>query len=551
MGVTTRAGRRARAREAPPPGEAEPPPRPPAADAAADAAAYPGLPRLALAALGLKLLLAHPDAYRSTDFEVHRNWLAVTASLPLGEWYVDATSEWTLDYPPLFAWFERGLAALAPLADPAMLGVENLGHASAATVLFQRATVAASELALAAAVAACVRRHRLRGNRATFAVAASLLSPGVLLVDHVHFQYNGMLLGLLVASGLLLQTGRHDLLGGVAFAALLNLKHLFLYAAPWYFLFLLRAHVLAAPTPRRAAARLAALGAAVAGVFAASFGPFAARGQLPQVFRRLFPFGRGLLHAYWAPNCWALWAGADKALAAAARLAGRAPGGAAGANLVGGLVQATRFAVLPDVGPGACLGAVLLALAPCLLRAWRRPARRDVLCTLAYINLCGFMFGYHVHEKAVLTFAVPFGLHACLEPALLEEYFLMATSAYAGLLPLLFRPQEYGLKVLLVLAHLVAAHRMAAGPGTGGGTGKGKGGGGGGAPPRGAVERLRRLHAYGFLAVELYCGLGHRLAFGNALEFLPLMLTSVYAAAGLAAHFAWMCRREWALALAD
>ena len=65
------------------------------------------------------------------------------------------------------------------------------------------------------------------------------------------------------------------------------------------------------------------------------------------------------------------------------------------------------------------------------------------------------------------------------------------------------------------------------------------------------MERLRRLHAYGFLAVELYCGLGHRLAFGNALEFLPLMLTSVYAAAGLAAHFAWMCRREWALALAD
>lgn len=63
--------------------------------------------------------------------------------------------------------------------------------------------------------------------------------------------------------------------------------------------------------------RLVELGLLVGSVFAISFGPFllaSGPAGIRQIFSRLFPFQRGLNHAYWAPNIWALVSAVDRVL---------------------------------------------------------------------------------------------------------------------------------------------------------------------------------------------------------------------------------------------
>lgn len=67
-----------------------------------------------------------------------------------------STSEWTLDYPPLFAWFEWALAHVAAVFDPAMVELHNLNYTSPATILFQRLSVIVADVVLFIGACRCV-----------------------------------------------------------------------------------------------------------------------------------------------------------------------------------------------------------------------------------------------------------------------------------------------------------------------------------------------------------------------------------------------------------
>lgn len=128
----------------------------------------------------------------------------------------------------------------------------------------------------------------------------------------------------------------HKLASGFFFAVLLNFKHIYMYLAvrhiplllsaitlhvsslcsfiqPAYFVYLLRAYCMS-PQGSILPTRFISLANTVILVFVFSLGPFVLMGQLPQLLSRLFPFTRGLNHAYWAPNVWALVTAGDRVL---------------------------------------------------------------------------------------------------------------------------------------------------------------------------------------------------------------------------------------------
>ena len=150
----------------------------------------------------------------------------------------------------------------------------------------------------------------------SFAAALSiLLSPGLLIIDHIHFQYNGFLYGILILSLSLARKQSTLLYSGLLFAALLCLKHIYLYLAPAYFVYLLRVCCLSPRSIFRIRlGNCLRLGIGLMIIFGVAFGPFLYWGQIDQLLARLFPFSRGLCHAYWAPNIWALYSFTDRVL---------------------------------------------------------------------------------------------------------------------------------------------------------------------------------------------------------------------------------------------
>jgi alpha-1,3-glucosyltransferase len=345
----------------------------------------------------------------------------------------------------------------------------------------------------------------------------------LLIIDHIHFQYNGFLYGILLLSIVFARKESTMLYSGATFAALLCFKHIYLYLAPAWFVYLLRAYCLGPKSVLRPQfLNIVKLGSVVIAISAVAFGPFAAWGQLDQLKARLFPFSRGLCHAYWAPNVWALYSCADRVLIAAAPYLGLHVDHAAVNSLTRGLVGDTSFAVLPNIMKEHCFGLTLAFQIVPLTRLWFKPTWESFVGAVTLCGYASFLFGWHVHEKAILLVIIPFSLVALKDRSYLASFRPLAVAGHVSLFPLLFTAAEFPIKlaytVSWLIVFLIAFDRLAP------------------APTRRRVFLLDRFSVL-YIAVSIpliaYCSLVHGVVFGERYEFLPLMFLSTYSAVGV------------------
>jgi alpha-1,3-glucosyltransferase len=260
----------------------------------------------------------------------------------------------------------------------------------------------------------------------------------LILVDHIHFQYNGILMGILLFC-VVFTCRKQKIQLTQTFSTLVLMKHLFVPMAPLFGCVLLRISLDEEKSVFLGClSLLPSVLIAVANLIFA-FGPFVVFGgisELTQIFSRLFPFGRGLVHAYWAPNLWAFYIFLDKMLLFLCRRL-KLPFSADLSNALSsssGKVGVYGLAFFPQISAGHCLFMTLIAV---LVASWwlfiRKFSMKNVCRSLVFVSLSSFMFGYHVHEKAIL---IPLLIQTLLVHDSEEDQFLFLSLTMSGIISL-------------------------------------------------------------------------------------------------------------------
>lgn len=186
-----------------------------------------------------------------------------------------------------------------------------------------------------------------------------------------------------------------------------------------------------------------------------------------------------------------------------------------------GLVGDTAFAVLPEITPRLCFALTLLFQGIPLLRLFARPSWEAFIGAVTLCGYASFLFGWHVHEKAILLVLIPFSLIALKDRRHLSAFRPLAVSGHVSLFPLLFTPAEFPIKTvytifwlvlfLMVFGRLAPASQR---------------------PRFFLFDRLTTIYIAVSIPLIMYCSLLHQVVFGKRYEFLPLMFMSAYSAWG-------------------
>lgn len=180
------------------------------------------------------------------DYEAQRHWMELTINTPISEWYIETPNNnltyWRIDYPPLTAYHSYVLGFFSDLCDSkSMELLKSHGYETSIHKLFMRGSVLVSDILMYfSAIVLVVLFDQKKMNFTVKSVVLLLIlcNPGFILIDHGHFQFNCVALGLTLL-GFYFCCKDRLCIGSLFFVCALNFKQMTLYYALSFFSFIL------------------------------------------------------------------------------------------------------------------------------------------------------------------------------------------------------------------------------------------------------------------------------------------------------------------------
>lgn len=354
-------------------------------------------------AVGLGLFSGMGEKPINGDFEAQRHWMEITTHLPIKQWYFYDLQYWGLDYPPLTAYHLWFFGLIGNFINSSWFALDtSRGIETSQIKTFMRLSSIASELVVfVPAVMGLLHQLGAQKKNLTrmnhiIVIALILYLPALVLIDHGHFQYNSVMLGLFLLSVVDLIKG-NLMLASVWFMSSVLFKQMALYYSPFIFVYILSClftpqKTLGATIKSFSFGGLIAVGLTVIVATVVMVSPFLlaassvseAATLIQQILIRMFPFERGLFEDKVA-NFWC------------------------STNLLIKYSQRFTHEQLKILSLVFTVGAFT---PPCLAIFWksiRSPKRNPDLVIYGFsaVSWAFYLFLFQVHEKTVLVPLVP------------------------------------------------------------------------------------------------------------------------------------------------
>lgn len=331
------------------------------------------------------------------DYEAQRHWQEITLNIPIEKWYINTTDNdlqyWGLDYPPLTAYHSFAMGYVANKLNSSYVKLhESRGFSSEDHKYFMRLSVLCIDiLVYIPSVIYFILTKKVPENfekeklsifnlkKKHINLLIILIYPGLILIDHGHFQYNSLSLGLFI-SAITAMLQNSFIIGSFLFVTALNYKQMELYHALSIFCYILGKY---SPIKKQFwlfnLIMLLCIAITVVTTFFIIWLPFIKDWEtFINVVFRLFPVSRGIFEDKVA-NIWCT------------------------INVIYKLRNTFTNKELAKI----CLILTTFSVLPSCINLYLNPQKERFIISLINCALAFFLFSFQVHEKSILLVAIP------------------------------------------------------------------------------------------------------------------------------------------------